>query len=111
MITTWKILAISVEGEAITHAKYHVLATDDTNTVETEGNWEFDKYSVKTPYAEVTENQVISWIKEGATQYGQNVIESRLEEQLALLGKTKSVVPPWKPPVFTLEQQWHSQST
>jgi hypothetical protein len=111
MITTWKILDISVEGEAITHAKYHVLATDDTNTVETEGNWEFDKYSVKTPYAEVTENQVISWIKEGATQYGQNVIESRLEEQLALLGKTKSVVPPWKPPVFTLEQQWHSQST
>jgi hypothetical protein len=111
MITTWKILDISVEGEAITHAKYHVLATDDTNTVETEGNWEFDKFSVKTPYAEVTENQVISWIKEGATQYGQNVIESRLEEQLALLGKTKSVVPPWKPPVFTLEQQWHSQST
>jgi len=111
MITTWKILDISVEGEAITHAKYHVLATDDTNTVETEGNCEFDKYSVKTPYAEVTENQVISWIKEGATQYGQNVIESRLEEQLALLGKTKSVVPPWKPPVFTLEQQWHSQST
>jgi hypothetical protein len=111
MITTWKILDISVEGKAITHAKYHVLATDDTNTVETEGNWEFDKYSVKTPYAEVTENQVISWIKEGATQYGQNVIESRLEEQLALLGKTKSVVPPWKPPVFTLEQQWHSQST
>jgi len=111
MITTWKILDISVEGEAITHAKYHVLATDDTNTVETEGNWKFDKFSVKTPYAEVTENQVISWIKEGATQYGQNVIESRLEEQLALLGKTKSVVPPWKPPVFTLEQQWHSQST
>jgi hypothetical protein len=111
MITTWKILEIFVEGEAITHAKYHVLADDDTNTVETEGNWEFDKFSVKTPYAQVTENQVISWIKEGATQYGQNVIESRLEEQLALLGKTKSVVPPWKPPVFTLEQQWHSQST
>ena len=111
MITTWKILDISVEGEAITHAKYYVLATDDINVVETEGNWEFDKFSVKTPYAEVTENQVISWIKDGATQYGQNVIESRLEEQLALLSKTKSVVPPWKPPVFTLEQQWHSQST
>jgi hypothetical protein len=111
MITTWKILDISVEGEAITHAKYYVLATDDKNVVETEGNWDFDKFSVKTPYAKVTEDQVISWIKEGATQYGKNVIESRLEEQLALLGKTKSVVPPWKPPVFTLEQQWHSQST
>ena len=38
MITTWKILEIFVEGEAITRAKYYVLADDDTNTVETEGN-------------------------------------------------------------------------
>ena len=111
MIAKWKILDIFVEDEVITHAKYHVLATDETNVVETEGNWEFDKFNAQTPYAEVTEQQVIDWIKDGATQYGQNVIESRLEEQLALLGKTKSVVPPWKPPVFTLEQQWHSQST
>jgi hypothetical protein len=109
MITKWKILEISVEGEAITHAKYHVSATDNKNLVETEGNWEFDKFNVKTPYAKVTERQVIQWIKDGATQYGQNVIESRLEEQLALLSKTKSIEPPWKPPVFTLEQQWPSQ--
>jgi len=101
MIAKWKILDISVEGEAITHAKYHIWATDETNVVETEGNWEFDKFSVKTPYAEVTEQNVIDWIKDGATQYGKNVIESRLEEQLALLSKSKSVVPPWKPPVFT----------
>ena len=111
MITSWKILDISVEGKVITRAKYHVLATDEINEVETEGIWEFDKFNPTTPYAEVTEAQVISWIKDGATQYGQNVIESRLEEQLALLSKSKSVVPPWKPPVFTLEQQWHSQST
>jgi hypothetical protein len=107
VIAKWKILEISVEGEAITHAKYHVLATDETNVVETEGNWEFDKFSIKTPYAKVTEQDVIDWIKDGATQYGQNVIESRLEEQLALLSKTKSVVPPWKPPVFT----WSSNGT
>jgi len=107
MIAKWKILDISVENEVITHAKYHVLATDDTNIVETEGNWEFDKFNVKTPYAEITEKQVIQWIKDGTTQYGQNVIESRLEEQLALLSKTKSVVPPWKPLVFT----WSSNGT
>jgi len=29
------------------------------------------------------------------------VIKSRLEEQLALLEKSKSIVPPWKPQVFT----------
>ena len=107
MIAKWKILDISVEGEAITHAKYHVWATDETNVVETEGNWEFDKFSIKTPYDKVTEQNVIDWIKDGATQYGKNVIESRLEEQLALLEKSKSVVPPWKPQVFTLElKQW-----
>jgi len=111
MIATWKILDISVESEVITRAKYHVSATDDINKVETEGIWEFDRFNPTTPYAEVTEKQVISWIKDGSTQYNKNVIESRLEEQLALLSKTKSVVPPWKPPVFTLEQQWHSQST
>lgn len=109
MIATWKILDISVEGEVITRAKYHVFATDDINKVETEGLWDFDKFNPVTPYADVTEAQVISWIKDGATQFGKNVIESRLEEQLALLSKSKSVVPPWKPPVFTLEQQWHSQ--
>jgi hypothetical protein len=107
VITKWKILDISVDGDAITHAKYHIWATDETNMVETEGNWEFDKFNVKTPYAKVTEQNVIDWIKDGATQYGQNVIESRLEEQLALLSKTKSVVPPWKPPVFT----WSSNGT
>jgi len=107
MIAKWKILDIFVEGEAITHAKYHVWATDEANVVETEGNWEFDKFNVKMPYAQVTEQNVIDWIKDGATQYGQNVIESRLEEQLALLSKTKSVVPPWKPPVFT----WSSNGT
>ena len=107
VIAKWKILEIFVEGEAITHAKYHVLATDNKNVVETEGDWQFDKFNVQTPYAEVTEQQVVKWIKEGATQFGKNVIESRLEEQLALLSKTKSVVPPWKPPVFT----WSSNGT
>jgi hypothetical protein len=32
---------------------------------------------------------------------GQNIIKSRLQEQLELIKKSKSVVPPWKPQVFT----------
>jgi len=107
MIITWKILELFVEKDVITHAKYHVRATEDDVVIETEGNWQFDKFNVQTPYAEVTEDLVIQWIKDGATKFGKNVIESRLEEQLALLEKSKSVVPPWKPPVFTLElKQW-----
>jgi hypothetical protein len=102
MIAQWFIQSIISENEVITGAKYFIKATDEVDTVETEGNWEFDKFTVNTPFSEVTEAMVISWIKEGATIHGKNVIESRLEEQLASM-KTKSVAPPWKPPVFTLE--------
>ena len=34
----WQILELSAENEVITHAKYHLSLSDDTNTVETEGN-------------------------------------------------------------------------
>jgi len=102
MISTWTILSILAENDVITSAKYHIKATDEVDVVETEGNWEFDKFTVNVPFAEVTEAMVVNWIKEGATVHGKNVIESRLEEQLASM-KAKSVAPPWKPPVFTLE--------
>lgn len=102
MISQWSILSITSENEVITSAKYHIKASDEIDFVETEGNWNFDKFTCNTPFSEVTEEMVISWIKEGATKNGKNVIESRLEEQLASM-KAKSVAPPWKPPVFTLE--------
>ena len=102
MICQWSISSITSENEVITSAQYHVKATDELNIVETEGYWYFDKFVCDTPFAEVTEEMVVSWIKEGATKNGKNVIESRLEEQLASL-PAKSVAPPWKPPVFTLE--------
>jgi hypothetical protein len=102
MITSWTIQSICAENGVITEAKYHVKATDEINVVETEGNWTFDKFTCNTEFAEVTEEMVVSWIKDGATVHGKNVIESRLEEQLASM-QAKSVAPPWKPPVFTLE--------
>ena len=103
MSIIWKILNISAESGVITEAKYFVKATDEVNVVETEGNWHFDKFTCNTPFADVTEKMVIEWIKAGAMRDGRNVIESRLEEQLALLNKSNSVASPWKPPVFTLE--------
>jgi hypothetical protein len=102
MICSWTILSILADGEVITSAKYHIKATDEIDIVETEGNWTFDKFTCNTPLSKVTEAMVVDWIKEGATVHGKNVIESRLEEQLASM-KAKSVAPPWKPPVFTLE--------
>ena len=97
----WEISELSAENEVITHAKYHVSLSDETTTVETEGNWYFKDPENKIPFAQVTEEIVVSWIEADSMRDGKNVIKSRLEEQLALITKVKSVVPPWKPQVFT----------
>ena len=97
----WTILELSAENEVITHAKYHLSLSDGKNTVETEGNWWFLEPQNKTPFAQVTEELVAEWIENETMKDGVNVIKSRLEEQLALLEKSNSIVPPWKPQVFT----------
>ena len=87
----------------ITHAKYRCTVSEDNQSVETEGNWWFNEPKLRVPFDQVTEEMVAQWIENEATKDGVNVIKSRLEEQLALLEKSKSVVPPWKPQVFTPE--------
>jgi hypothetical protein len=97
----WQILDLSAENDLITHAKYHLSLSDGKNTVETEGHWYFKDPVMSTPLAEVTEEMVAQWIENDSMKDGANVIKSRLEEQLALLEKSNSIVPPWKPQVFT----------
>ena len=97
----WKILEIHAEDGLIKQAKYHVTATTEAATVETEGYWSFGDPQVNIPFNEVTEETVVNWVKQEATQYGQNIIESRLTEQLDALAKPK-VLPPWVSQVFTL---------
>lgn len=100
---TWKILEISAQDDLITHAKYHVTAQDGQLSVETEGNWWFSDKILKKPFAEVTEEDVISWIEQETTQSGTSLIKSRLVEQLATLQNQKKIVAPWLPQVFTPE--------
>lgn len=100
MIFKWKILDISADGELITHAKYYVSATDEENTVETEGNWWFSDKILKKPFKDVTEQDIVSWIEQETTQNDVNIIKSRLEEQLNSLN-TKKAILPWMPQVFT----------
>jgi len=103
----WKIEELSAVDGLITHAKYRCTASEDDKSVETEGNWWFADPILKIPFDQVTEKIVVDWIEAEAMRDGKNLIKSRLEEQLALLEKSKSVVPPWKPQVFTLElKQW-----
>jgi hypothetical protein len=98
----WKILQISADGDLITHAKYHVTAIDDQeNKVETEGNWWFDGMEISKPFNEVNEADVIEWIEKETTKFGNNIIKSRLEEQLASLNGNRIVVAPWLPQTFT----------
>ena len=100
MEITWKILEISAENDLITHAKYFVTATEDDKKVETEGNWWFKNPVMTVPFAQVTEDMVAKWVENDTYKDGVNLITSRLIEQLKSLSK-QTVVPPWKPQVFT----------
>jgi hypothetical protein len=95
----WKILDIYADGEAITSAKYFCAATEGDNIVETEGYWSFPEAGT-VPFAEVTEAMIVGWIEDGSVIYGENIIKSRLTEQLESLSK-KPVPAPWLPQVFT----------
>ena len=99
----WTISDVEATDDLITSAKYHILATLDELSVATEGYWFFTNPVLNTPFLDVTEQMVADWIDGDCIKDGISVIKSRLEEQLALLVKSKSVVPPWKPQVFTPE--------
>lgn len=97
----WKITGIRAKDGLITEASYHVTLTDGETVIETEGHWRFGDPVEKVPFDQVTEEMVIDWVKNDATQYGDNVIESVLAEQLERL-KSPKVLPPWAPQVFSL---------
>jgi hypothetical protein len=95
---TWKILEVSAKDGVITHARYHVTASNEDKSIETEGNWYFDCPTAKIEFDKVTEEMVASWIEQEAQKDGKCHITTRLEEQLEAL--ENKVVPPWQPQVF-----------
>lgn len=92
---TWTLKQVTSEGDLITHAYYHVSATDGENTVETEGNHYFKGNEIKVPYAEVREKTILDWINDETTTNEISSIKSRLDEQLLELKKEKTVGFPW----------------
>lgn len=100
----WKISEVQAKDGLIVEAKYHVTLSEDGKTVETEGHWKFGDPVLSVPFEEVTEQTVAGWIQKEAVQYGKNIIESCLTEQLEAL-KTPKVLPPWVPQVFTLDMK------
>lgn len=99
----WKITEIKAVDGVITQAKYHVTLDEAGEIIETEGHWMFGDPVAKIDFDKVTEEIVIDWVKQEATQYGKNIIESGLTEQLEAL-KAPKVLPPWVPQVFSLDK-------
>ena len=97
----WTLKEVTAENDLVTHAYYHVTATDGENTVETEGNHYFKGKEAKIPYAEVREQTIINWINDETTIDDVSSIKSRLDEQLLELKKDKKVGFPWLVNVFT----------
>jgi hypothetical protein len=93
----WKIIEISTDGELITHAKYHITANNEENSVETEGNWWFSDKILNKPLAEVKEDDIASWIEKEATVNGVCHITNNLDNQLNSLKSNKKSQLPWEP--------------
>jgi len=99
----WKILGIEANGELITAARYFVTAKNKDISVSTEGCWRFLEPTVKTPFAEVTEDMVIEWVKAEAVRDGKSMILGRLDDQVTYLQSQTTAVAPWLPQTFTPE--------
>ena len=97
----WKITELHAAEDKITSAKYFIEATNEDNKVESEGYCYFNGYG-NIPLDEITEEQVIQWIKESMTQNGVCHITKRLEEQLNYLDTQKKISLPWQPKTFKL---------
>jgi len=102
MSYVWKILDVYSDGGTITSVKYFCSLTNGKDTIETEGYWGFPNGEAEIPFAEVTEEMIVGWIVESSTVNDENIIKSRLEQQLLSL-KNKPVPAPWLPQVFTPE--------
>lgn len=97
----WKILSITNDNGLVIHAKYLLSATDNENTVETEGNHFFKGTDIVIPYDKLYEQLIINWINDETTIDGVSSIKSRLDEQLNSLKTQKTSGLPWLANTFT----------
>jgi|GEM_PF-922246 len=93
----WKITEITADDELITHAKYHIVANDEENSVETEGNWWFSDKILNKPLADIKEEDIVLWITNETTINGVCHITNNLKNQLTSLKINKKAQLPWQP--------------
>jgi len=93
-----KILETLIIDGVLKSIKYWCKATNDKQSVETEGNWK-----MLTPHMvdeDTTEHQVIHWLDLDATQEGKHLIKYRLQEQLDALSSAATTKLPWAVETF-----------
>lgn len=88
------------DSEVIKEVKYFVIASDDQNSVESEGYWLF-KNPVKM-FEDMSETNVIDALEADTIQGEVCVIKSGLESQLVNLKSSKVAKKPWEKPTFKL---------
>lgn len=95
---TWKIAQLdreTADGYVFT-AHYTVDATDDTYKAGAYGSIGFDKPETLVPYADLTEEVVIGWVKDKLTAEKVTEVEAALQAQLdEQKAPTKASGTPW----------------
>ena len=94
----WKILETVITDEVLKSVKYWCKATDDKNSVETEGNWK-----MRTAHLidqDTSEHQVTHWLDLDVTENDKHLIKYRLQEQLDALSSAAITKPPWAVDTF-----------
>jgi len=98
----WSILDLIEESEALAQVKYRVIASDESNSVTTEGNWFFKDKTHKV-IDQTIEKDIIDWIKKESIIDESCIIESNLEKQLTSLNQQNTIKKPWIKPTFTVK--------
>lgn len=94
----FKILETVIVNGELKSLKYSCKATDQHNSVETEGYWK-----MRTTYMvseDISEHQVIHWLDLDTTENGKHLIKYRLQEQLDALSSEITTKPPWAVDTF-----------
>lgn len=100
---TWKILEVFSDGEKAIKVRYLLKADDETNIVETEGEHSFESQKIEKPFAELNEQDLITWVNQETTKNEVNPIKLNLQDQLDRLKNSQKVQFPWEVGTFTIE--------
>lgn len=94
----WKILETVIDDGFLKSVKYWCKASDQKNSVETEGNWKMR--TIHAVPEDISEHQVIHWLDLDTTENGKHLIKYRLQEQLDALSSEITTKPPWAVDTF-----------